>query len=102
MFIHRECGGKILNDICLACYKTVSKTDRIASWTLKARMSQLKAMHTIMCNTNDEDIYATWIITGVPDEPSEDDYEYIAMDDELYNECFDLFVELVKDKGIRW
>lgn len=74
----------------------------IKSWTLKARVEQLKAMHTLMSNANDERIYSAWIITGVPDGATKEDYEYIASDDGLYTECFDLFAKLIQYKGNRW
>ena len=74
----------------------------INSWVLKARIEQLKAMHTLMINANDERIYAAWITTGVPDGATKEDFEYIADDDELYTECFDLFAKLVQYKGNRW
>lgn len=68
----------------------------------KVRIEQLKAMHSLMQNANDEEIYMAWITLGVPDEPYEDDFVYIAEDDEAYNECFDLFVRLIRDDGCRW
>ena len=68
----------------------------------EARITQLKAMHELMINANDENIYMAWITTGVPDEPMEEDFEWIAEDDQAYNECFDLFVRLVAKKGNRW
>lgn len=67
----------------------------------KARMSQLKAMHEVMINANDENIYMSWITCGVPDCPSDDDYEFIAEDDENYNEAVDLFIKLIQRKGYR-
>ena len=68
----------------------------------ETRITQLKAMHELMMSANDEELYMTWIILGVPDCPSEDDFEYIAEDNESYNECFDLFAGLIADKGFRW
>ena len=76
--------------------------EKISKYKLDARVEQLKAMHELMRNANDEDIYMTCIVAGVPDEPSEEDFEYIAMDNEAYNECFDLFIEIIKDDGNRW
>lgn len=66
------------------------------------RIMQLKAMHELMVNSNDEDIYMTWISLGVPDEPRESDFEFVAEDDASYHECFDLFVKLIVDEGNRW
>ena len=68
---------------------------------LASRMSQLKEMHEVMINSNNENIYMTWISCGVPDCPMEDDYEFIAEDDDNYNEVVDLFVELIQKKSYR-
>ena len=68
----------------------------------QVRIEQLKAMHSLMQNANNEEIYMTWITLGVPDEPYEDDFVYIAEDDDAYNECFDLFVRLIRDDDCRW
>ena len=71
------------------------------NWTLRARIAQLKAMHELMLNANDEEIYMRWILL-MPDEPTEDDFVNIAEDTEEYNEFFDFFVKLIADKGNRW
>ena len=60
---------------------------------MKERIKQLKAMHEIMKNSNDEDIYCAWIYV-VPDEPSESDFESIAEDDEAFKEVCNLFYVL--------
>lgn len=71
------------------------------NWTLRARIAQLKAMHELMLNANNEEIYMRWILL-MPDEPTEDDFVNIAEDTEEYNEFFDFFVKLIADKGNRW
>ena len=85
-----ECTNSLLN------YKEV-----IAGYTRDARITQLKAMHTLMAEANDENIYLSWIYL-MPDCPSEDDFESIATDDEQYNECFDKFVRLIAKDGNRY
>lgn len=70
--------------------------------TKEVRIKQLKAMHELMTLANDEEIYMAWITLGVPDCPMEDDFEYIAEDDESYNETCDLFARLIKDEDYRW
>lgn len=70
--------------------------------TRRTRVEQLKAMHSLMQNANDEEIYMSWITLGVPDEPIEEEFESIAEDDEYYNDCFDLFTGLIADRGCRW
>lgn len=73
----------------------------IRGFTRASRIRQLKAMHDLMCEANDEEIYFAWIVT-MPDEPSEEDFIDIAMNDELYNECFNEFVRLIAKKGNRY
>ena len=72
------------------------------NYTTKYRKQQLKLMHDLMLNANDEMIYMRWIELGVPDCPTDDDFESIAEDTETYNEIFDLFVELITKKGNRY
>ena len=69
--------------------------------TMEFRIAQLKAMHNVICKANDETLYMSWITCGVPDCPQDDDFEFIAEDDERYNETVDLFVKLVSKKGYR-
>lgn len=103
----RNCGAEIEieygveSHTCPECKKEIAHKDLMRSWVLDARVTQLKAMHNLMCEANDEDIYYRWIIT-VPDCPTHEDFVDIAMDDEEYNEVFELFIELIKDEGNRW
>lgn len=62
------------------------------------RIELLKAMHLLMQSTNDEGAYWDWICT-FPDDPSEDDYESVADDDELYGECCEEFRRLLEEYG---
>jgi radical SAM superfamily enzyme len=68
--------------------------------TINIRKDQLKAMHEVILNANNENIYMSWIIT-VPDCPQDDDFEWIAEDDDRYNEVCDLFIQLVSKKSYR-
>ena len=97
--IEFEYGQELSN--CNLCNKTVERKQTIAGHTRDARITQLKAMHTLMLEANDENIYMSWIYL-MPDCPSEEDFESIAIDDEQYNECFDLFVKLIAYKGNRY
>lgn len=86
---------------CPKCNKNKTLMETIASWKLDARITQLKAMHTLMSEANDEYIYGTWIYL-VPDGADIEDFQDIALDDEMYNEAFDLFVKLIQKEGNRW
>lgn len=103
----KRCGHKIefqygeMKGYCPVCDEEIERKDTIAGYTLDARMSQLKAMHDLMCEANDEHIYMTWIYL-MPDCPSIEDIRDIAISDEQYNECFDLFVKLIAKSGNRY
>lgn len=86
---------------CSNCNKNIERKDTIAGYRRDARVSQLKAMHSLMMEANDESIYMTWIYR-MPDCPSEGDFVDIALDDEEYNACFDLFVKLIVKDGNRY
>lgn len=65
--------------------------------TIKNRIEQLKAMDAFMHSLNDEELIDSWLTYGVPDEASEDDYRFIAEDEEAYRECVMIFKRTVKD-----
>lgn len=52
--------------------------------TRERRIAELKKMNENIINLGDEMIWWDWIEQGIPDEPSEEDYEYIADDFEEY------------------
>ena len=103
----KECGHHIVfqydeeTAYCPICDKEIKRKNTIAGHTRDARITQLKAMHTLMLEANDEGIYMNWIYL-MPDCPSEEDFESIAIDDEQYNECFDKFVRLIAKEGNRY
>lgn len=107
-YLCKNCGSTVQVDyetniiFCPHCNTELEHHETMSEHRFFARVEQLKAMHELMRNANDEYIYMTWIVTGIPDEPSEEDFQDIALDDELYNECFDLFVELIKSDGNRY
>lgn len=60
--------------------------------TIKTRIKLLKDMHKYIINEiGDEEAYFTWITVGVPDEPQEEDFEYIAENDSEWNDVVDTF-----------
>ena len=86
---------------CPICDKEIYRAGTIPGYVKYARIKQLKAMHELMCQANDEDIHMSWIYT-MPDCPTEEDFIDIAMDDDDYNACFDAFVKLIQKEGNRW
>lgn len=65
--------------------------------TIDLRVIQLKAMDDFMHSVNNEELIDEWLTYSVPDEASEDDYYGIAEDDELYNDCINIFKRTVKN-----
>ena len=64
------------------------------------RIEQLRCMHEMMIQSNDEEIYMEWI-EFFPDNPNESDYDILAEEDEAFNEIFDLFLKLISSKTYR-
>ena len=103
----KECGHHVefeygkFTGYCPICDKEVDRKETMSAYKRNSRVKQLKAMHELMLNANDEEIYMSWICI-MPDEPSEEDFVDIALDDEQYNECFDTFVRLITRNGNRY
>lgn len=60
----------------------------------RQRVYKLREMHKIMSNISNEDYYYSWIVNGVPDQPTEDDYSFIAGDDDTYRDVCAKFARL--------
>lgn len=107
IFYCKHCGTQIETAygqemyVCQKCNQSSEIKDLMPSWTFDARVDQLEAMHSLIQNANDEGIYMSWIYL-MPDGAEKEDFEYVALNDELYNECFDLFIKLVAKSGMRW
>ena len=67
--------------------------------TLESRIAALKLCHEEIINLGDEEAYEWWIVMGVPDEPSEDDFEYIARNDEEYEDTLKLYKKIMYEYG---
>ena len=86
---------------CPICNKEIERKETMPGYTRDARVEQLKAMHQLIANCNDENIYMSWIYL-MPDGATEEDFIDIAMDDEMYNECWEKFLKLATKDGMRW
>ena len=58
--------------------------------TEEDRIIWIKAMNDVIIDDGDEYIWIRWI-SIVPDEPQEDDFEFIANNEELWNDCWNFF-----------
>lgn len=56
----------------------------------------IQSMNEIVSWLNNEEAYGEWI-TVVPDMATDDDFEYIAQEDELYTDATKLFLRIMKD-----
>lgn len=65
--------------------------------TKKEKIELLKAMHISIINLGDEIAYEHWVTLAVPDEPSEDDFDYIASDEKEFLDCIRIFCNTVRD-----
>lgn len=60
----------------------------------RTRKHLLKEMDVYIKKLGDEDIWLQWIEEGVPDEATEEDYNFIATNDEIWCEICTLFGKL--------
>ena len=67
--------------------------------TVEDRFTTMKAMNFLVKSLNNEDAYFEYWIELVPDEATEEDLMYIALDDELYGESCGLFRKLINKYG---
>ena len=65
--------------------------------TKEQRIELLKGMNQYILNLGDEDVYEAWFAVGVPDEATDDDYEFIAGDLEEWVDICKLFGRLVAE-----
>ncbi len=65
----------------------------------KERFNIVKSMDTIVKSLNDEEAYYHHWIYLVPDEASDDEFEYIAKNAKLFSETVRLFLLLMKVYG---
>ena len=60
------------------------------------KVKTLKLMHGIMQGMNNEDAYYSWIMTGVPDGATEEDYIDIALDEDNFDDVVNVFNRVFK------
>lgn len=57
----------------------------------QTKMTLLKQMHEYVIDIGDEDLYWDWITAAIPDEPTDDIYEFIATHEDLWLNCCEVF-----------
>ena len=63
--------------------------------TKEQRIQLLKGMNQYIIDLGDEEVYDAWFSLAVPDEPTEDDYEFIADNIEEWVYVCQLFGRLI-------
>lgn len=66
----------------------------------KTRVELLKGMNTYMLQLGNETLLGAWFLTGIPDCPDEEDFEFFATDDDEWNYIVRLFGRLTIEKGL--
>ena len=64
---------------------------------IERRISLLKDMHNYILNIGDDFVYDIWIRDGIPDEPDDEIFEFIASDDNEWREVCALFGKLIEE-----
>lgn len=76
------------------------RNQTVAEQIRAKRIENVRNMHGLVCELNNEGAYEWWSIDGVPDCPSDpDDFEWFAEDDENYEELIELFLKILKRYG---
>lgn len=61
------------------------------------KVELIKAMNEIVLATTDEDnVIDTWLRYGVPDEPTDEDFKFIANNEDSFKETVECFIILSK------
>lgn len=66
----------------------------------KIRVELLKGMNTYMLQLGNETLLGAWFLTGIPDCPDEEDFEFFATDDNEWNYIVRLFGRLTIERGL--
>lgn len=80
--------------------ETLQEGSYISSNSIDSKLTDVKMMHEAMLSMNDENAYMSWIYT-MPDQPTEEDFEYFAEDRENYDDLKETFDRLY-DKYKKW
>ena len=64
---------------------------------IERKIELLKDMHNYIIDMGDDLVYDIWIRDGVPDEPDEEIFKFIANNDDDWREVCELFGKLVKE-----
>ena len=66
----------------------------------KTRVKLLHGMNDYILQLGNESIIGAWFLTGIPDCPDEDDFEFFATDDDEWVYICRLFGRLTINRGL--
>lgn len=66
----------------------------------KTRVELLKGMNTYMLQLGNETLLGAWFLTGIPDCPNEEDFEFFATNDDEWVYICKLFGRLTINRGL--
>lgn len=66
----------------------------------KTKVELLKGMNSYMLQLGNETLLGAWFLTGIPDCPDEEDFEFFATDDDEWNYIVRLFGRLTIERGL--
>lgn len=55
-------------------------------------------MNTYIIEMGDESVWMTWITGGIPDAPDEEDFIFVAENDDQWNDLCELFGKLTEER----
>jgi len=64
---------------------------------IERKIELLKDMHNYILDMGDDFVYDIWIKDGVPDEPDDEIFEFIASNDDDWREVCELFGKLIEE-----
>jgi len=85
---------KFAQEVNLLSYEELGNSTR---FSIQRKAEQLYHMHELMTSANDEELYMRWIVV-FPDGATLYDFIEVALDDELFNDCYNLFLKLIAHK----
>lgn len=66
----------------------------------RTRVELLKGMNTYMLQLGNETLLGAWFLTGIPDCPNEEDFEFFATDNDEWVYICKLFARLTINRGL--
>ena len=66
---------------------------------LEKRINLLKEMDNTVRNFDDENLIMRWLVNGVPDCASEEDFIEISKDEEFFHDIYKLFCKLFNENN---